>query len=276
MLKKMTNSVQNLNNCSVTEPETIQKNEASPKGHTIRRNFLILFIILCSVANSFAQDIIYKKDSTEMEVKVIEITPTEVKYMRYGRTLPVYSMLKYEIFMIKYESGEKDIFNEVSKPCESTVKQQNLTSQPQIYQTNQMVYRYTFGNSISPYGGEKSPFGSGIASFFIPGLGQFINGDIEGGCLFLGLNILSNSAMYYYAINGDDTLASTFLFTGIIINIGSIINAVQVAHKVNKARGYELANGIYLKAKPAILKSNDLAQQGLKNSACGMSLCVTF
>jgi TM2 domain-containing membrane protein YozV len=258
------------------EPETIQKNGASPKSHTIRRNFLVLFVVLCSVANSFAQDIIYKKDGTEMEVKVTEITPTEVKYIRYGTTLPVYSMLKSEIFMIKYESGEKDMFNEESKSYESTERRQNWTSQPQIYQTNQMVYKYTFGDPISPYGGEKSPFGSGIASFFIPGLGQFINGDVGGGFLFLGLNILNGSLMYNYAIIGDDTMVSTLLVTGMIINIASIVNAAQIAHSVNKARGYELANGIYLKAKPAILRSNDLAQQSLKNSACGMSLCVTF
>jgi hypothetical protein len=249
---------------------------ASPKSQMIRRNFLILFVVLCSVVNSFAQDIIYKKDGTEIEVKVTEVTTTEVKYMRYGTTLPVYSMLKSEIFMIKYESGEKDLFNEESKLYESTVKQQNQTSQPQIYRTNQKVYRYTFGNSISPYGGRKSPFGSGIASFFIPGLGQFINGDIGGGFLFLGLNILNNSAMYYFAGNGDITTASTLLLSGILINVLSIVNAVQVAHKVNKTRGYELASGIYLRAKPAILNGSDLAQQDLKNSAYGMSLCVTF
>ena len=66
-------------------------------------------------------DVIIKENGEEIaNVKVIEITLTEIKYKR-GSNLdgPTYTIAKSDVFMIKYPNGEKDVF-EKEKPATTT------------------------------------------------------------------------------------------------------------------------------------------------------------
>jgi hypothetical protein len=59
------------------------------------------------------QDLILKKNGEEIKAKVSEVLDKEIKYRKADNlTGPVYSILKTEVFMIKYENGTKDVFNE--------------------------------------------------------------------------------------------------------------------------------------------------------------------
>jgi hypothetical protein len=61
----------------------------------------------------FAQDIILKTSGEEIQVKVEEVGTSEVKYKKFSNLSgPVYVMQHTEIFMIKYETGDKDLFEE--------------------------------------------------------------------------------------------------------------------------------------------------------------------
>ena len=62
-----------------------------------------------------AQDIIYKKDGTEIKAKVLEVGIDTIKY-KIIETLenPPISISKTEVFMIKYENGTKDIINTIT------------------------------------------------------------------------------------------------------------------------------------------------------------------
>lgn len=70
---------------------------------------LSLLLISCVV---FAQDVIIKKDGTEISAKVVEIEDLKIKYRRFdqGTTGPIYSIAKTDVFMIRYEDGTKDVF----------------------------------------------------------------------------------------------------------------------------------------------------------------------
>jgi len=84
------------------------------------RNLLIICLILVS-ANIFAQDFIILKNGEEIEAKVLEINDTKIDYKKYSNINgPTYHINKSEIFMIKYESGDKDIFNKTA-PTRKTV-----------------------------------------------------------------------------------------------------------------------------------------------------------
>ena len=77
--------------------------------------FKILLIVLgLTLSNQlFSQDLIIKKNGDEIESVVVEITESNIKYRKYTNSDgPIYSILKSEVFMIKYKNGEKDIFNE--------------------------------------------------------------------------------------------------------------------------------------------------------------------
>ncbi|MCF8299309.1 MAG: hypothetical protein K9J13_17300 [Saprospiraceae bacterium] len=61
------------------------------------------------------------KTNENIQAKVLEVTPTEIKYKRFdNQDGPLFIILKSDVIMICYENGTKDIFNIEKKP-EATV-----------------------------------------------------------------------------------------------------------------------------------------------------------
>ena len=75
----------------------------------------ILFLLLIITALGVnAQDILVMKTGDELKVKVLEVNPAEVKYRLFNNPEgPIISVLKSNVFMIKYESGAKDVFSSI-------------------------------------------------------------------------------------------------------------------------------------------------------------------
>lgn len=68
----------------------------------------------------YAQDVLTKKNGDEIEVKVIEISTNEIEYKKWSnQDGPSYTLLKNEVFMIKYNNGEKEVFNENSSSLQN-------------------------------------------------------------------------------------------------------------------------------------------------------------
>jgi opacity protein-like surface antigen len=86
------------------------------------KKFLAIVLLMAGTAvSTFSQDVITKKNGDEIRAKVVEIGSTDVKYKRFGNeTGPTYTLSKSEIFMIKYENGDKDMFNETVKKTNAT------------------------------------------------------------------------------------------------------------------------------------------------------------
>jgi len=87
--------------------------------------FLILTISYSlAYLPSYTQDVIIFKNGDEIKVKVIEVLPDFIKYNKWDNLEgPIYTSYKSEVFMIKYQNGTKDIFNdyqEQQKPAEKT------------------------------------------------------------------------------------------------------------------------------------------------------------
>jgi hypothetical protein len=82
--------------------------------------FGILFVNYLS-----AQDLIIKKNGDEINAKVQEIGVNEIKYKKIGNLEgPVFTLLKSEVFMVKFENGTKEVFNDapnVSNAVNNTV-----------------------------------------------------------------------------------------------------------------------------------------------------------
>ena len=75
------------------------------------KTLLPLAISLCLSVNAFTQDIITKTSGEEIKAKILEVSTSEVKYRLYDNpSSPLFTILKSEILIIKYENGSKDIF----------------------------------------------------------------------------------------------------------------------------------------------------------------------
>ena len=93
----------------------------------------MLALIFVFGFSAMAQDIIVLKNGDEIKSLVQEIGTEYVKYKKFdNQTGPIYNVAKTEIFMIKYENGTKDVFNEVTKPIEPKPEQAKQLYQEEV------------------------------------------------------------------------------------------------------------------------------------------------
>jgi hypothetical protein len=77
-------------------------------------------IVLLSL-DSTGCDTLIMRDETEIKVKVIEITPTEIKYKYCDhKTGPTYVVFRYNVSYIKYANGSLDSFVKEHAPLPQT------------------------------------------------------------------------------------------------------------------------------------------------------------
>ena len=83
-------------------------------------------------SDSIKCDKLLFKNGEEINVKVTEITPSEIKYKKCDfPTGPIYTSTKNEVFMVKYSNGSKDVFNE-----EKTTQTKNSVNNNDELRTN--------------------------------------------------------------------------------------------------------------------------------------------
>jgi hypothetical protein len=194
--------------------------------------------------NAFAQDLITKKDGTDIQAKVLEVTTNEVKYRLYEEPNGVtYTSKKSELLMIRYESGRKDIFTNSSV---TDLYSSNRTPVEGItpnmkYKELKSLYNYT--EYTPTFAHRHSPGWSGVASFFIPGLGECINNEWGRGLgKFFGNVALMTTANVCVARSYIDYAPAWQIEIGVAVvcytaalglDIWSIVDAVRIAKVKN-------------------------------------------
>ena len=92
----------------------------------IKKLSFLLLLMALSTNLSFAQDLITKKSGEDVKAKVIEVTTTEIRYKKAENINgPLFTILKGEVFSIKYENGTKDIFTDVQSTSEKNISLEN-------------------------------------------------------------------------------------------------------------------------------------------------------
>ncbi len=88
------------------------------------KQLFYILILVTQIQNLFAQDTLILHSGQKKVVHVLEISPVDVKYKRYGTETPLYVLNINEIFCIKYPNGiidtltktpPKEIRNETQK-----------------------------------------------------------------------------------------------------------------------------------------------------------------
>ena len=80
------------------------------------KNLLLFILFICSSNIIEAQDTLSMRSGETILVKVIEVGTTEVKYRKLDNLNgPVFSILKSDLFVIKYENGTSEKFSKEEK-----------------------------------------------------------------------------------------------------------------------------------------------------------------
>ncbi len=156
-----------------------------------------IVITLASILALFqfaaAQDNIIFKDGMEMQAKVVEISPTELKYKRADHLEgPTYTVYRNEVFMVQYENGSSEVISSIDFTA-PTPRLRNST-------ISTRGDRKLIGSTY------KSPGLSFLFSFLMPGGGQYYNKDFGKGGAMTGLWLagITTAATAPYDYYGDD------------------------------------------------------------------------
>ncbi len=243
----------------------------------------ILFIALAVMGiavTASAQDIITKKDGSELEAKVTEVTQTEVKYQRFDNLSgPVYTMPRSEIFMIKYQGGMKDVFGVETAPatapatasqpqstqyntvapilCLGLKTHSTLTIYQTLSQTDQILYNhFKEGNSLNKVG----------TSLLIPGC---VLGGI--GLIAMLAGASSDYDDYYHDSYNDGYEA--IVAGGVLFGIGGSLCVASIPLKIIGKRMKKNAVGTF---NSRYCNQHSNVQLNLNINANGAGLAIGF
>ena len=219
---------------------------------------VFFFFLTSAIQAVYAQDVILKMTGEEINAIIIEVSADEVKYKRFDNELgPIYVTAKSDIFMIKYENGEKNVFAGAVSSVQNAVQ-----------------YNY------------KNPVTAAWFSLLLPGLGQFYNGQTAKGIAMCVFTVGSYIMCFYSAVsiseyaNNRDTMIAISLTSLIGSYVWSVVDAAVFANIINhrnQALSLNLGNDRKLLITPDILFSNSIGlKTNLQSPAYGLSLKLVF
>ena len=203
----------------------------------MKKLFLLLLIALLGIPILKAQDVITLKDGTNFQAKILEVTPSEIKYKKYSNLEgPVFVVNKTDVLSIRYENGETDVFTG------HVIKNITLNTTEPIREGMKYSEYRKFYNTKDYYSQPTDPysrFWAGFASAIIPGLGQGVAGEWGRGALIclgnIGINTLARTqrSVDSYGNYTYTDMYGVIMIVALAYNIWSICDAVHVARVKN-------------------------------------------
>lgn len=254
----------------------------------MKRTLFVLLSILGSLLVANAQDLITTKKGEDIEAKILEVTPKEVKYKRYSNIDgPTFTLNRNDILLVRYENGEEDVFSNEANNRSGAMGEVHEGMRYKEYK-NLYDTRYYIHEAGDAY----SPGWAGVASFFIPGLGQGVAGEWGRAVGFIAADI-GLSALFWGSIavlnanyeetgeltdgRGTSLLAAGALLGKVVLDIWSIPDAVHVA-KVKNMYQQDIRSqraGLDLRVEPFFAYTPTLETFG-KQPTAGIALRVSF
>ncbi len=198
------------------------------KNYSMKR-FLILIFFVLTFSNIFATktithnftppdscDIIIFKSGDELEVKVYEVTDTQIKYKKFNfLSGPIYVANKNDIFLIKYSNGDKDVFNNNTTQANSSTnqsQQQQAIDSTKILSFTRNPHKYFEGKQEI----DKKDFRNKLRN------NKFSKTNYFFYSLFLGFFIINLALAFVFLAIGSMYLISFIIAAGLDFVISTI------------------------------------------------------
>ena len=225
----------------------------------MKKLIVIIMAVVMAGGTMQAQDLITMRNGDEIDAKVLEVGLDKIRYKKSDNLSgPVYVVNKDLVFMIKYENGDKDVFEQSAE---------KLPQQPAPPVDMKVNRAYSV----------KHPTLAWALSFFVVGAGQFYNGDIVKGIGFIagcgiGYAIVRSAAEEQHR---EKLLAGAVIYFGSWIF--SMIDAPQKATRLNRQNsylGWNIGKDSYLSLYPDVKPI--YAGNSLAAPSYGMGLKLKF
>lgn len=212
----------------------------------MKKLIFVLALVLGTAVCAGAQDLITTVRGDTIKAKVVEVGPETVSYKRIDNPNgPVYTTRLSEIRSILYESGYLERYNEPSLPGIEEPSRKPVSVSEVRYRDIEGMYNTDF--YVERPGDPYIPVLSGLGSFFLPGLGQCIDGEWARGLGiaaanvgFFLLEVTEGAAMaynaassgYYYIYDDPYSYRGSRDLTGIAAGALAVTALAQMAFNI--------------------------------------------
>jgi len=147
-----------------------------------------LFLIMGGVFYVDAQDLIILKNGSTIEAKVLEISPTEIRYKRFDHLDgPTVVIMAIDVLSIRYENGRTEVINSASQSATTTPS--TLIPSTAVLEENQPIINprlNTIGATVGYQG--ISAFGFTVSGTVSPGNYTFFDFNLGLGFSSFAIN----------------------------------------------------------------------------------------
>lgn len=206
----------------------------------------ILFAGLSMYAQNNTQDVVYLKNGGILKGVIIEQVP--------GVSLKIQTA-DGSVFVYPIDEVEK-----MAKETPTVQSQQQTNSNFSTKNPTEPKYKVS---------SRKSPFAAGLLSFFIPGAGQLYATDFQTGWGYVAWSLLGYPALVgtCFLFGYEFGAVMSIVLSGVQfwVCIDSIIDAVNLAKKVNLENGYlsmKINDKVSLGVRPELSYNNIMQQNG--------------
>lgn len=223
-------------------------------------------LLILSTLNLLAQDVIFKKDGSYIDVRVLHVSNNAILYKPFHSTNDaILSISPTEIEGIQFENG-----NSYVPSSNSDISASNREMPFPIPSYRSLRGKYAL-EMYSQYSSDKyNPGLCGLASAILPGLGQ---GLAQEWGRWLGFFLGSTSlGIICYASNNETVV----IFSAIglaVLDIYSIVDAVHIAKVKNLYIKNKLSENANLTITPTLMLGNYEAEQ---SPLLGLSMRLSF
>ena len=211
----------------------------------MKRIMIIAAMFLACAASLGAQDLITKRTGDDIKAKVLEVNPDNIRYRLFDEPDGViYTIDKSDVLLIRYASGRNELFNTEPPRGESGLLgegAEKLTAEIEPgMRYSELQYIYDKNKYVPSIHDRYSPAGSTVASAFIPGLGQWICGEVGRGFAWFGGEVGAYLCFYSGLVAGlagaPDEVSTTLILTGVAGDILMRVLSAVDANKVAKIK----------------------------------------
>ena len=252
---------------------------------------LFITITIITVSSALAQDRLFFLTGDETDVKITEITSSEVKYKRLDNLEgPTFSTLKSELFMVKYANGEKEMMTSqadeaATQPAAINTEQENVTTDIPTSSTpssglNSAVVVTNKPTSTTTSNTDK--WGRTEAENRSLYKKKIVKGGVVlgvGGAMAIPGVVLFGLATRYDAAGGNTNVADTYRIAGALLTVGGAAMIIAGAAVMGSSAKYKkranlLANGT-ASLTPSIMNIHSYSGSSV-NSQAGYGLTFNY
>ena len=213
----------------------------------MKRIIIFSIVALFPVSMLSAQDLITTNEGKDIEAKILEVNPDNIKFKKFNNLEgPTFTMLKSDILIVRYENGESDVF----ASNHQRLRKSNNILDPSNGVTERMTFReykhfYDARDYVPDFNDPYNRGLAGLASAWLPGLGQVLDGEyLRGigffgatvGCFAIGCDLVGYGCVSEYDDNGycGDSFFNVagcfFMAAAMTFYVWNICDAVRISN----------------------------------------------